>query len=914
MSRFYSIWPEMYLKSLKVFLILILIFRITPGFVVGQGYNPDWERHFNRHAAAQSFPADYTQFRVTSAHQSNISKISHVYLRQIWNDIDIVDGSLSLHVDKHGKLLKMNDRFIQNLSAKIEPAPTITAIESIIENVWDSLGVQEVGEWKVVQKQEIPSLFTEIEVEKTIYGNVVASLAYVLNERGNLSLCWEIRFETSDGKHAWVVFADVSNGKLCKAFNQVLECAFEADARDKNLKPFLPFNVQSINPQYAYNVFPEFVESPNHGPRNLRLNASDPDASPYNWHDTDGLPGAEYTTTKGNNVDAREDKDGNNSTPGEMAEGGESLVFDFPLLPGVHPHTNQNASITNLFYWNNIIHDIFYQYGFDEPAGNFQTNNYGNGGLANDHVNAQAMDGGGLNNANFFTPVDGQQPRMQMYLWNGSKSLTINQPFSLQGNYGFEKAGFGPVTFNVSGNVVLVNDGSSSPSLGCDSLINGAEIDGNIALVDRGTCEFSLKCLRAQNAGAVAVIVCNNVTGNPIVMSTGTYGSGITIPSVMMSKQNCDSIKLYLNSGVNITMIVGNPVDGDYDNGIITHEYGHGISIRLTGGAGVNNCLNNQEQMGEGWSDWFGLMLTMEEDDTEQRARGIGTYALLQPTTGQGIRPYRYSTDLNINPHTYNSIITAAVPHGVGAVWCAMLWEVTWALIREYGYDTDLYNGTGGNNKALAIVTEALKLQPCSPGFVDGRDAILLADSILYGGANSCLIWKAFAKRGLGYSASQGSSTSKTDGIQAFDMPASCCKYVSNTSDSGNGSLRAAIQCASPGETIRFLNFIKHDTIGLTTSGLSVTMDLTITKPSAWNLVIESKGDFPVIENTEALILENICMKAGSGTGVRGIYNTGNLYLKSVQLVDPLYGSGQGQTIQNEGDVLVEGNTVIKTN
>ena len=57
-----------------------------------------------------------------------------------------------------------------------------------------------------------------------------------------------------------------------------------------------------------------------------------------------------------------------------------------------------------------------YRYGFTEAAGNFQVNNYGNGGLGGDAVNAEAQDGGGTNNANFGTPPDGTQPRMQMYV------------------------------------------------------------------------------------------------------------------------------------------------------------------------------------------------------------------------------------------------------------------------------------------------------------------------------------------------------------------------------------------------------------------------------------------------------------------------------------------------------------------
>lgn len=65
-----------------------------------------------------------------------------------------------------------------------------------------------------------------------------------------------------------------------------------------------------------------------------------------------------------------------------------------------------------------MIHDIFYQYGFTEEAGNFQENNFGKGGLGNDAVQSNAQDGSGFNNANMATPPDGQRPRMRMYLWN----------------------------------------------------------------------------------------------------------------------------------------------------------------------------------------------------------------------------------------------------------------------------------------------------------------------------------------------------------------------------------------------------------------------------------------------------------------------------------------------------------------
>src|SRR5690606_27441003 len=207
-------------------------------------------------------------------------------------------------------------------------------------------------------------------------------------------------------------------------------------------------------------------------------------------------------------------------------------------------------------------------------------------------------------------------------------------------------------------------------------------------------------------------------------------------------------------------------LDGSFDNGIVAHAYRHGISTRLTGGPN-QNCLGgltNNEQMGEGWLDWFGLMLTMKPGDQPETPRGIGTYAVGQPTNGIGIRLAPYSTDFAINDYTYgdtNDTQNVVSPHGVGFVWATMLWDLTWAYVDKYGFDPDLYTGTGGNNKVMQVVIDGLKLQGCQPGFVVGRDAILAADTAM-GGKDQCLIWDVFARRGVGVNASQGTSFSMT--------------------------------------------------------------------------------------------------------------------------------------------------------
>ena len=94
---------------------------------------------------------------------------------------------------------------------------------------------------------------------------------------------------------------------------------------------------------------------------------------------------------------------------------------------------------------NNIMHDFSFHYGFDEAAGNFQFSNYSGDGIGGDYVNAEAQDGSGTNNANFATPPDGTNPRMQMFRWNiAGGAFRVDEPASVAGDdYEFSGAGAG---------------------------------------------------------------------------------------------------------------------------------------------------------------------------------------------------------------------------------------------------------------------------------------------------------------------------------------------------------------------------------------------------------------------------------------------------------------------------------------
>ncbi|MEE8526116.1 MAG: M36 family metallopeptidase, partial [Thermoanaerobaculia bacterium] len=218
--------------------------------------------------------------------------------------------------------------------------------------------------------------------------------------------------------------------------------------------------------------------------------------------------------------------------------------------------------------------------------------------------------------------------------------------------------------------------------------------------------------------------------------------------------------------------------DGDLDNAVIVHEYGHGISIRQVGGPGNSSCLNNNQQPGEGWSDWFGLVYTAENGDAGSNSRGIGTYLFGQAANGPGIRDLPYSTNNAVNNWTYSSIGGAGIPHGIGSRWAQGIWEVYWALVAKHGFSAgdDLVNPGPvwtGSQRAFLYVNEGLKNTACSPTFLATRDGIIQAATDNFGGEDVCDVWAAFAAFGLGTDASTGGSNSTT-ATNGFNIPASC--------------------------------------------------------------------------------------------------------------------------------------------
>lgn len=130
----------------------------------------------------------------------------------------------------------------------------------------------------------------------------------------------------------------------------------------------------------------------------------------------------------------------------------------------------------------------------------------------------------------------------------GTPRLLTSAPASLAGSYLVGLAQFGPALSSpgVTGEVMPLS-GLGNQLLGCDpfSAANVAAVSGKIALIDRGVCGFAVKAKNAQDAGAIGVIIANNVAGSPPPGMAGVDPT-ITIPSVMITQADGATFRGFL--------------------------------------------------------------------------------------------------------------------------------------------------------------------------------------------------------------------------------------------------------------------------------------------------------------------------------------------------------------------------------
>lgn len=336
-----------------------------------------------------------------------------VWKQQV-DGIDIHEAVLVGHVTRRGELVQLSSGFVPQPeeaaeAGKAQPRhpraePGLSARRAVAlaagdlgvaldESLIRPSGLSQGNDPERTGTFQAPGLAETIQTR----------LVWLPVDRRRLVLCWEVILHHQSRGESFRLLIHAGSGEIMirEGLTQYLS--------EASYQVYLADSPTPLSPGHST---PTNTQPPQVSRLLVTTSALDSIASPNGWIDDGG------NETVGNNVRAQLDVDGNNSPDLPRPHGNPHRVFQFPLDLTQAPAAYGAASVVNLFYWNNWIHDRLYQLGFTEEAGNFQQDNFGRGGLENDPVDADAQDGSGVNNANMTTFADGIAGRMQMYLFN----------------------------------------------------------------------------------------------------------------------------------------------------------------------------------------------------------------------------------------------------------------------------------------------------------------------------------------------------------------------------------------------------------------------------------------------------------------------------------------------------------------
>ncbi|KAH6581382.1 hypothetical protein BASA61_009076 [Batrachochytrium salamandrivorans] len=285
--------------------------------------------------------------------------VTHVYGAHMVNDIRIANHQASAHV-KNGQVVSFSSSFgtAQHFSKR------------------DLI----ISEPKATVDFDRASATASAQLDIPVYSEFEHALEYVEQPDGNVVYAYKLQLRNNP-LTKWVqVWCDATTGEVIQTIDFAKKASYKV----------IPLPRRDPTEGFSMVYNPEFKGS-----------------SPNGW--TDG------EATKGNNAITK-------NTLGKTTPSTSNGVFDTQFNSTANPGTTINvaAAAVNLFYLVNLMHDISYQYGFTEQAGNFQTDNFGKGGKGGDAVIVNAIHAYETNSANFFTPVDGKSPVMTMYGFTNS--------------------------------------------------------------------------------------------------------------------------------------------------------------------------------------------------------------------------------------------------------------------------------------------------------------------------------------------------------------------------------------------------------------------------------------------------------------------------------------------------------------
>jgi uncharacterized repeat protein (TIGR01451 family) len=329
--------------------------------------------------------------------------------------IPVFDSVLVANTTGQGELISVSSLFLPEPSAAADKGtpgrvakagkPDVTA-ERALRIAAENLG-ETIAELSALDEAPAPRTLKQKFQVKPLPGEASASLVWFPLDGDTLRLCWDVELTRRERSERFRLAVDAQNGAI------LLRRKLTVEVGDAAYRIFTSDSPSPFSPGLAFptNVQPPLV------PRDfLVISNLNGTASPLGWIN-DGV-----NETRGNNVDASTDRDGDDRPDLPRPQAGtnpvHSRVFDFPIDFSQHPTNYSAASVVQLFYWCNWMHDKLYELGFTESAGNFQKDNFGRGGADNDAVVADAQDGSGFNNANFTPTRDGSPARIQMFLFN----------------------------------------------------------------------------------------------------------------------------------------------------------------------------------------------------------------------------------------------------------------------------------------------------------------------------------------------------------------------------------------------------------------------------------------------------------------------------------------------------------------
>jgi extracellular elastinolytic metalloproteinase len=351
------------------------------------------------HDIFQLDAADAANFAITRVDVEPQLNMSHVTLQRTFNGIPVFQGAITVHMDSgNGVFGAVGDDFYR-ISAPTNRV--MLAADEAALAAGHALGV-------ALQLSQAP---TEGQ------GAVFTSPGTLDPVKVDPQI---VQVSADDNRFAYRVLVSWLDDQKQQQYQMTL-----VDAQDGSLLGNFSLVNTFTGKVFSANAQPTATQS-----TDTRIEESfdgDPTASPLGWVTTPA------NKTIGNNAVAATDLNGDNTVgANETQPTATNNAFDFPFDPTQNAQNFKAAAVTNAFFLVNSWHDRLYALGFTEAAGNFQTNNNGKGGVANDPVNVDAQDGSGTNNANFATPVDGSRPRMQMFIFNlknGANGVTQDGDF-----------------------------------------------------------------------------------------------------------------------------------------------------------------------------------------------------------------------------------------------------------------------------------------------------------------------------------------------------------------------------------------------------------------------------------------------------------------------------------------------------